>query len=120
MKLGNFALGLLAAAPYLVRGESGADAPAFWDGESDRAVVTVSATVDCRTVFPVAKLEDEPALKGLMYSALGWELDTIPDASRTAMITAQGGTLEEDGFESDGSPEIVVMPAATGRGEIGI
>lgn len=117
MEFLKYTVWILALAPLLAIGDNGSPTTAFWDGATDVTVDSYSTEMDCRTVFPVAKLEDEPALKGLMYSALGWELDTTPDASRTAMITAQGGTLEEGGFESDGSPEIVVMPAATGRGE---
>lgn len=73
------------------------------------------AVCDLRTAFTVATLEDDPALKGLMYSAIGWELDAAADSSRTVAISATPGTLVDGAFAPVGSP-VEVLPATTGRG----
>ena len=74
--------------------------------------------VDLRTVFPVEKLRGEPALKGLMYSALGFERGASADATRTAKITARAGALVNGIFAYDGSAEITVLPPTTGEGVV--
>ena len=73
--------------------------------------------VDLRTTFPVASLKDT-ALKGLMYSANSWERDAVADATRTATITAQAGSLADGVFTPDGSAELPVLPTATGEGTV--
>ena len=72
---------------------------------------------DFRMTIEVASLEDE-ALKGLMYSANGWELNASADASRTATITAQAGSLADGVFTPDGSAELTVLPATAGEGTV--
>ena len=74
-------------------------------------------TIDLRTTFPVATLEDK-ALKGLMYSANNWELNAGEDTTRTATITAQAGTLANGVFTPDGSAELTVLPATAGEGTV--
>ena len=74
--------------------------------------------VDLRTVFPVEKLKEEPALKGLMYSALGFERGASADATRTAKITARAGALVNGIFAYDDSAEITVLPPTTGEGVV--
>ena len=76
---------------------------------------TQEAVCDLRTVFTVATLEDDPALKGLMYSAIGWELDAAADPSRTAEIYAAPGSFVDGAFVVSGS-SVAVLPARTGRG----
>ena len=70
---------------------------------------------DLRATFPVASLDDK-ALKGLMYSANSWVRDASADATRTATITAQAGTLADGVFMPDGSAEVTVLPATPGEG----
>ena len=72
---------------------------------------------DLRTTFPVASLKDS-ALKGLMYSANSWYLNASADATRTATITAQAGTLADGVFTPDGSAELTVLPATAGEGTV--
>ena len=76
---------------------------------------TQAAVCDLRTAFTVATLEDDPALQGLMYSAIGWELDAAADASRTVAISAVPGALVDGAFVSSGSP-VAVLVAKPGRG----
>ena len=84
---------------------------------SDLQDAVVVLSQDFRTVFPVAKLQGESALQGLMYSAVGWELEETADPSRTVTVTAQAGRLTGEGtFSPDGSEAILVLPARTGRG----
>ena len=73
--------------------------------------------VDLRPVFPVESLEDS-ALKGLMYSANSWVRDASADATRTATITAQAGSLADGVFTPDGSAELTVLPATPGEGTV--
>ena len=91
----------------LTRGEAG-DIDGWCSSESP---------CDLRTTFPVASLSDT-ALKGLMYSANSWERDAAQDASRTATITAQAGTLVNGVFTPDGSAEVTVGAALTGDGTV--
>lgn len=77
--------------------------------------LSVEHPFDLRPAFPVSSLEDD-ALKGLMYSAIGWELDPVADPTRTVTITARAGTLVDGAFTPDGTAEITVLPAATGEG----
>ena len=72
---------------------------------------------DLRTMIPVASLEDA-VLKGLMYSANSWERDVAEDATRTATITAQAGSLVDGVFSPDGSAELAVLSAMTGEGTV--
>ena len=118
MKLKDFSVGLLALAPLLGLGDEFVPVPAFWSGSSNLADVVYSTNIDCRTVYPVASLDDE-ALKGLMYSANSWELNASADASRTATITAQAGSLADGVFTPDDSGvERTVLPATTGEGTV--
>ena len=73
--------------------------------------------LDCSTLFPVGNLSDDPALRNLNYSAIGWELDAAEDASRKVTVTAQAGTMVGGSFKSDGSAPQVLLENATGRGE---
>jgi len=77
---------------------------------------TAAVTCDLRATFPVAKLENEPMLQDLTYSALGWERNAAADATRTVTITARSGTLADGVFTPDGSAEMTVLAATTGRG----
>ena len=73
---------------------------------------------DLRNVFPVANLKNDPALKGLMYSAIGWERNAVEDALSTVSITARSGTLAKNGtFMPDGTAGVTVLPATGGRGQ---
>lgn len=74
-------------------------------------------TIDLRKAFTVSSLEDE-ALRGLMYSANGWERDAAGDASRTVAITAQAGTLANGVFTPDGSAEMTVATGLGGEGTV--
>ena len=74
--------------------------------------------IDLRTVFPVARLVNEPALQGITYSARGWRIDVPADASgRTATITAQPGSLANGGFTPNGDTVTVLAPT-NGEGTI--
>ena len=73
--------------------------------------------VDLRAVIPVATLADD-ALHGLMYSAFGFERGAAADASRTATIMAQAGTLANGVFTPDGTAGIAVLPETTGEGTV--
>ena len=73
--------------------------------------------MDCRRVFDVRTGEDDPALKGFMYSAVGWEIEPAADSSRTVAITAQAGELTSNGvFVSSGGAALTVLAETTGRG----
>ena len=79
--------------------------------------LSVEQPFDLRPAFPVSSLEDD-ALKGLMYSAIGWELDPVADPTRTVTITARAGALENGVFTPDGSSALTVLPAREGRGTV--
>ena len=79
--------------------------------------LSVEHPFDLRPAFPVSSLEDD-ALKELMYSAIGWELDPVSDSSRTVTITAKAGALENGVFTPDGSSALTVLPAREGRGTV--
>ena len=92
------------------------------EDELDGAVVVQQMSVprqvaDLRTTFPEASLEDA-ALTGLMYSANSWVRDAAEDASRTARITAQAGTLANGVFTPDGNAEVTVGTGLTGEGTV--
>lgn len=92
------------------------------EDELDVAVIVQQTSVpqqvaDLRTTFPVASLSGT-ALKGLMYSANSWERNAAQDASRTATITAQAGTLANGVFTPDGSAEVTVMSGRKGEGTV--
>ena len=76
---------------------------------------TQEAVCDLRAAYTVATLEDDPALKGLMYSAIGWELDAAADPSRTAEISAMPGSFVDGVFVSSGG-SVEVLPPTTSRG----
>ena len=116
MKLVKFILGMSALAPLLSLGDSWSPTPPFWSGSSDVLVDTCSTQIDCRTSFPVANLENDPALQNLAYSAVGWGLVPTEDPSRKVTIIAKSGALTADGFVWDGTPAVEVLPATTGRG----
>ncbi|MCQ2388399.1 MAG: hypothetical protein MJ138_01660 [Kiritimatiellae bacterium] len=78
--------------------------------------VEILQPMDLRVVFPVAKLENEPALRNLAYSAVGWDLDASVDATRTVTVTARAGTWSNGAFSPDGTPAVTVLAATTGRG----
>ena len=79
---------------------------------------SVEVECDLRTVFPVAKLKNEPALQGFGYSARGWCLDVpIEDPDRTAEIVAEPGVLANGVFTPEGAA-VVVMSATEGEGWI--
>ena len=117
MKRQMWISGLLVLSSHLLFGDPGAEAPSYWSGSSDLATATCSAVLDCREVIPVMRLENEPALQGLMYSAIGWGLSPEADSSRKVTITAQSGSLKDGVFTPDGSPGITVLPETEGRGE---
>ena len=80
---------------------------------------TAEAACDLRKSFPVAKLKDEQALRGLNYSARGWRLDvSTDDPSRTAEITAEPGMLEGSTFRRIAGEDLVVLPATGGEGTV--
>ena len=116
MKRLNFILGTLAFAPLLAFGDELVPTPAYWSGESDHTDIVVSMPIDCRKAFTVAKLVDEPALQGLMYSALGWVRDAAADPTRTVTVTAQGGRLVNGAFSADDSEPETLLPATEGEG----
>lgn len=74
------------------------------------------AALDLREAFPVAKLESEPALENLAYSAVGWDPDPADDPSRTVTVTARSGTFADGVFMPDAGAEMTVLAATTGRG----
>lgn len=106
-------LAVWTGALSVVAGESGEDLLVV---VTDKQCESVKMPCDLRTSYPVRKLEDEPALRGLMYSALGWVRNAAADETRTATITARAGTLVDGAFTPDGTAEITVLPAATGEG----
>ena len=86
------------------------------DAEGDvDSCLSAESSCDLRTTFPVASLDDN-ALKGLMYSANSWVRGAAADATRTATITAQAGSLVDGVFTPDGSAELTVLPATMGEG----
>ena len=116
-RISNMMLLVAGAAAVL---PAAADSDFVREDELDVVVYTQLVSVperaiDLRATFPVASLDDE-ALKGLMYSANSWVRNAAEDASRTATITAQTGTLANGVFISDGSGEITVLSAALGEG----
>ena len=82
----------------------------------DTHEASFNAVLDCRAIHPVAKLKDDPALQGLMYSALNWERDAAADSTHTATVTAQVMNWEDGALVSDGSAEILVLAATSGEG----
>ena len=116
-RISNMMLLVAGAAAVL---PAAADSDFVREDELDVVVYTQLVSVperaiDLRATFPVASLDDE-ALKDLMYSANSWVRNAAEDASRTATITAQTGTLANGVFISDGSGEITVLSAALGEG----
>ena len=112
----NLILAVLSLPPLLAFGEGETVTGIFGAGVSEVEDVFLAA-VDCRTTFPVAKLENEPALQGLNYSASSWVREVVEeDSSRTATITARSGVLEDGVFTPDSSDEITVLPATGGDG----
>lgn len=85
-----------------------------------RQVASVDAAeipLDCRAVICIRKSAGDPALTGLLYSAVGWALDATDDSSRSVTITAQAGTLAFDGsFTPDESAALTVLSERTGKG----
>lgn len=118
MKRKSIWLVLLVLPSFVAFGDADVSVPAFWRGDSLVARATLSASVDCRLVYPVAKLEDEPTLQGLSYSAVGWDFDPVDDGSRTVVLTALPGTLVDGVFVPDGGGEMSVMEAKTGKGTV--
>ena len=111
---------LLGAVVALLTLSSAADSVRENELDVEAVVQQMSVpqqVVDLRTTFPVASLKDT-ALKGLMYSANSWERDAVADATRTATITAQAGTLADGVFTPDGSAELTVLPATPGEGTV--
>ena len=113
----TFCLVILLSAgllPEIVRAEG---------REDELAIRQVNAAGDAEAplrmgdIFTVGAFEDDPALRGLSYSALGWDLDATADPSRTVTITAESGTLVDGVFTPDSASEIVVMSARSGEGE---
>ena len=95
----------------------GAYEDALYLGCADRVSGSCETAVDCREVYPVTTwLDGETVVKGLNYSAIGWDLEPAGDPSRTVAITARSGTLANGVFTPDGSAEFEVMPANGGRG----
>ena len=89
----------------------------FSINSSERAGdVCIVEDLDCRELFPVARLVFDPALRDFTYSALGWAREAAEDPTHTAEITARSGNLSSGVFTSDGSNEIEVMSARTGEG----
>lgn len=83
------------------------------------AVESTEASCDLRTVFPVAKQKDEPALQGLNYSARGWRLDvSTEDSARTAEITAEPGEIVDGVFQRGEGAAVTVLPAIGGEGTV--
>lgn len=74
--------------------------------------------IDCRIIHPASTAEDDPQLKGIAYSAVGWDLEAPEDSARTVTIIAKSGWLSRSGvFMPDGSEGIVVMEERSGRGD---
>ena len=81
----------------------------------DAAVVQV-IPLDCREVFEVRRSDGDPALKGLTFSSIGWDVEAGEDLTRTVVITAEGGALSASGtFTPDGS-RLTVLEERSGRG----
>ena len=116
MKRHDVCVLVLAFAPLLTSADSGSQTPMFWEERSDLAVDECSATLDCREVFPVARLVNEPALQGLMYSAFSWSRGAVEDPTRRATVTARAGMLVNGVFTPDGSSPITLLSAAEGEG----
>ena len=117
----NRMLNLLLVFAFGAAFSAGAEEPT-WVRENELAVdtdfgrgETQEAVCDLRTAFTVATLENDPALKGLMYSAIGWELDAAVDPLRTAEIYAVPGSLVDGAFVPSGE-RVAVLPATTSRG----
>lgn len=79
---------------------------------------TAEAPCDLRTTFPVSNPEGDPALRGLMYSASGFERGAAADSSRTAAITARAGFLANGVFAPDGTAEVTVGTGLMGEGTV--
>ena len=81
------------------------------------ASCSMEMPIDCRAVFEVRASAGDPALKGLKYSAFGWELDAAEDSSRMVAITAQAGDFDAGGvFRPDATPAVSVLPSVSGAG----
>lgn len=113
MKRRDFYAVMVALGPLFALAESGSPTPMFWSGRSDLSADACLTSLDCRAVFP-----GDPILRGMMYSAIGWDLDAVPDSSRTVTVTARPGTLVNGVFTPDsGVPEVTLLAETTGRGE---
>ena len=84
--------------------------------ESDVASCDFAADADLRAVFPVAQLENDPALRNFAYSAVGWDLAPAADAARTVTITARAGTCADGVCTPDGGAAVTVLAATPGSG----
>ena len=79
---------------------------------------TADQEIDLRCTYPVVKLDDEPALQGIGYSARGWRIDIAEDdPSRAATIVAVPCALV-NGMLCPAGEEIVVLAATNGEGTV--
>jgi len=112
--MNNRLMPLLAVAVVAccARAEEPAEDSQVWTWDS------TETPTDLRTLWPVTKLVDEPALTRITYSAFGWRRNAAADPARKATITARAGTLADGVFTPDGSAEVTVLPATEGEGTI--
>ena len=111
MEQQNFILMITALVPMLAFGGTVSSTAEMWDGVSTVAEDSKSMELDCRKVFPVAKLKSEP----LAYSAIGWDLDPVDDPSRTVTISFRSGTFADGVFTPDGQG-VEILHEKTGSG----
>ena len=77
------------------------------------------AAYDLRTIFPVMKLKDEPALEGFTYSARGWRLEVlVDDPTRESVIIAEPGAFVNGVFQLGGGEVVTLLPATQGEGTV--
>lgn len=78
----------------------------------------VEQAIDLRAIFPVKERDNDPALRGISYSARGWRPEVqVDDSSRTATIVATPGTLIDGKFSANDTA-VTVLPAAQGEGTV--
>lgn len=85
-------------------------------GDCDLSASSVTQPLDLGSSFE-ALTRDDDALKGFMYSAVGWELTPESGSSRSVRLTATPGTMSSAGaFAPDGGTVLDVATGLTDRG----
>lgn len=79
------------------------------------AATTGEAPLDLRAAYAILTLTENPLLKNMAYSSVGWDLEER-QVSRTVSVSATPGTFVNGEFVTDGTADIPLVQQAVGRG----